>query len=224
MRLFVISAAAAVIAGAAFAETISDGGRRLALLRDRDMKEMRLAKADDAPRLERRSRYRESRQAAFVRGGYAFAAGGAGLADGKGAPVFAAGYKTKLSERSDFSFEGELIYQKDKDPVTIGIGVEEATLTAMTALASLRWDGPQFGPVRPYVSGGFGPARVKTKLDDGISPLTDSSIELGYGGRVGVVRPLFRNVDVEAGYRFLGATNDNAANTHTLEIGFSYRF
>jgi opacity protein-like surface antigen len=198
----------------------------MAFLRDPEIGQARTGVAASPGRqvTERRGRYQESRQAAFVRGGYSFAAGGSGLANGAGAPLFAAGWSHRLGERSDFSFEGEFIYQKDQDPVTIGVGVETATVRSITGLASLRWDGPKWGPVRPYVSGGFGPAHVKTRLDNGVAPLTASDIELGYGARVGVSAPLSRRFALEAGYRFLGASNAAAVNTHSVEAGLVYRF
>lgn len=228
MRIFCATAAAAVCATAAYAvDTCGAGGCRMPMLRDPDIREMRVAQGQGAPAAEprpNRSRYRESRQAVFVRGGYAFASGGSGLADGAGAPAYAAGYRVKLKEGSAFSFEGEMIYQKDSDPVTIGVGIEQATVRSITGLSSVRWDGPKLGAFTPFVSGGFGPAHVKSKLDNGVTPLTDSSVELGYGGRIGVAAPLFRNVSVEAGYRYLGATNDDAVKTHSAEIGLAYHF
>ena len=104
-----------------------------------------------------------------------------------------------------------------------GVGLEKATRRAISGLASLRYDGPQFGPVHPYFSGGLGPVHVETQIDDGFTPLSDSNIELAYGARVGVAVPLTSNLSVEAGYRLLGATNDGI-KTHTAEIGLAYRF
>jgi opacity protein-like surface antigen len=77
--------------------------------------------------------------------------------------------------------------------------------------------------VTPYFSGSVGPAHVRTEIDDGFTPLSDSNIELGYGARVGVALPIRDRWAVEAGYRLLGATNDDI-KTHSAEVGLSYRF
>jgi opacity protein-like surface antigen len=64
---------------------------------------------------------------------------------------------------------------------------------------------------------------VKTEIDNGITPLASSNIELAYGARAGVAFPIRRNWSLEAGYRLLGATNDDI-KTHSGEIGLTYRF
>lgn len=226
MKLIVGTVAAGTLfASAAYGVGCGDGSCKFAMLRDNDMDEMRLAQATspDAGSY-RRPALREGRnEALFVRGGYSFAASGQGLADGAGAPLYAVGYRTPIREGLPLSFEAEVVFQRDKDPVIIGVGQEEATRRAISGLASLRYDGPKFGPVTPYFSGGFGPVHVKTEIDDGFTPIADSKIELGYGARVGVAMPLTRSASVEAGYRLLGATNDGI-KTHSAEIGFSYRF
>lgn len=228
MKVIMVAAAASAALGAsAFAVDKCSSGCRLAMLRDPEVSQMRLARNDEraAPRESvRKSRYRESRQAAFIRGGYVFASGGTGLADGAGAATYGAGYRRYFSENSPFSIEAEAVYQKDMDPVTIGVGVETASLRYISGLASLRWEAPKFGAFTPFISGGFGPTQVKTRLDDGLTPLEDADIGLGYVGRVGVSAPLFKRVSVEAGYRFLGATNDSGVNTHAAEFGLVYRF
>lgn len=225
-------AAASVFAGAAWSVEACRGdaacGARLSFLRDPALSDMRFAKDEqgggaESPR-RRKPSLRDADEAIFVRGGHTFAAGGSGgLADGKGAQLYSVGYRTRIREGLPLSFEAEVVYQKDSDPVIIGLGQETATRRAISGLASLRWDGPKFGPIRPYVSGGFGPVQVRTEIDDGVAPLADANIELGYGARVGVSAPLFRNVSIEAGYRLLGATNDDI-KTHSAEIGLSYHF
>lgn len=226
MRLIVSS----VFAGALFATAANgvacEGSHcRFAMLRDSDMESMRLAQATPSGGGDyRRPSLREGRnEALFVRGGYSFAASGQGLANGAGAPLYAVGYRTPIREGLPLSFEAEVVFQRDKDPVIIGLGQEEATRRAISGLASLRYDAPKFGPVTPYFSGGFGPVHVKTEIDDGVTPISDSKIELGYGARVGVAMPLTRSASVEAGYRLLGATNDGI-KTHSAEIGLSVRF
>jgi opacity protein-like surface antigen len=221
------AAASALCATAAFAVDQCSDGCRLALLRDPDAAQMRMARDEQRaapPRRPEKPRYRESRQAVFVRGGYVFAAGGSGLADGEGVAAYGAGYRRYFDAASRFSVEVEAAYLKDSDPVTIGVGLETATLRYISGLASLRWDGPKFGAFTPFVSGGFGPTQVKTRLDDGVTPLEDADFGLGYVGRLGVSAPLFKAVSVEAGYRFYGATNDAAVNTHAAELGLVYRF
>jgi opacity protein-like surface antigen len=223
---------ALVSAGGAYGvETCRDSancGLSLALLRDRDIKEMKVAAPNRKPEREER-RYGKPAlrddltKSFFVRGGYTLAASGQGLADGKGANLYAGGYRSRISQSWPLSLEAEVVLQRDKDDVIIGVGQEEATRRAITGLVSLRWDGPKFGGFTPYFSGGFGPAHVKTQIDDGFTPLSDSSIELGYGARVGVAYPLTRKIAVEAGYRLLGATNDDIV-THSVEIGLNYRF
>jgi opacity protein-like surface antigen len=231
MRLLIVSATcAALSAGAAFAVSCEGGVCRSSWerLRDNDIDNMRLAMAngEGQPRYNGGGRpaLREGRsEAFFIRGGYSFAASGQGLANGAGANSYSVGYQTKIRDGLPLKFEAELVYQKDKDPVIIGLGQEEATRRAITALASLRYDAPRFGPVQPYFSGGFGPVHVKTQIDDGVTPISDSKIELGYGARLGVMFPLSDRFSVDAGYRLLGATNDDI-KTHTAEIGLAWRF
>ncbi len=209
------------------AYAVENGGFALAMLRDNDIDSMRVAQA------ETQSKYRSASsrpslrdggsQALFVRSGYTLAASGGGLADGKGALLYSAGYRARISRKIPLSFEGEVVFQRDSDPVIIGVGQEQATRRAISGLVSLRYDGPKFGPVTPYFTGSVGPVHVRTEIDDGFTPLSDSNIELGYGARVGVAMPVHRNWSVEAGYRLLGATNDDI-KTHTAELGLSYRF
>ncbi len=200
----------------------------LAMLRDRDLKDMKVAGPNQKPRQEQR-RYGkpplrdQPTKAFFVRGGYTLAASGQGLADGKGAPLYGAGYRNRISQSWPLSLEAEVVFQRDKDVVVIGVGQEEATRRAISGLVSLRWDGPKFGRFKPYFSGGVGPSQVKVEIDDGFTPLSDSNIELAYGARVGISYPVTRKVAVEAGYRLLGATNDDI-KTHSAEVGLNYRF
>lgn len=218
---------AAAICGAS-ASAVEMGSFKLAMLRDNDIDRMKIAQADEQkPQFRsaqrRRDNLREGGQTFFVRGGYSFAASGQGLADGAGAALYSAGYRARISERLPISFEGEVVFQRDKDPVLIGLGQEEATRRAITGLIGLRYDLPKFGPVRPYVSGGVGPVHVKTEIDNGVTPLGDSNIELGYGARVGVALPITERWAFEAGYRLLGATNDDI-KTHSAEAGLSWSF
>lgn len=217
--------AGALFASAAYGVGCSDGSCKLAMLRDSDAETMRFAQATsgDGGGYRRPELRDERHEALFFRGGYSFAASGQGLADGAGAPLYAVGYRTRIREGLPLSFEAEVVFQRDKDPVIIGVGQEEATRRAISGLASLRYDAPKFGPVTPYFSGGFGPVHVKTEIDNGFTPIADSKIELGYGARVGVAMPLTRRASVEAGYRLLGATND-AIKTHSAEIGLSFSF
>jgi opacity protein-like surface antigen len=222
------------LCSAAIATAAAAGGNlNVALLRDPSFSQMRfaaaaasaLAPSATAAVTQERPALRDKRsQAVFLRGGYSFASGGgAALADGKGAKLFAAGYRARIGESSPVSFEGEVIWQRDKDLVTIGVGQEQATRRAISGLMSLRYDAPKLGPVRPYVSGGVGPVHVKTEIDNGVSPLASSNIELAYGARAGVTFPIHRNWSLDAGYRLLGATNDDI-KTHSGEIGLTYRF
>ena len=226
MKIIIGSLLAAVAAGAAFA--VEGDHLRYAMLRDSDIETMRMAQAGQKSVYksndQRRPNLRDgASQALFVRGGYSFASSGAGLADGSGAPLYSAGYRARIGDRLPISFEGEVVFQRDRDPVIIGIGQEEATRRAISGMLSLRYDGPKLGPVRPYFSGGVGPAHVKTQIDNGVTPLASSNIELGYGARVGVALPVNDRWSVEAGYRLLGATNDDI-KTHSGEIGISYSF
>ena len=226
MKLFVSSVIATLLAGAS-AWAVESGSFQLAMLRDNDFETMRLAQASAGPKQkaaeQRRPALREASQTLFVRGGYSFAASGQGLADGAGAPLYSAGYRAKISQRLPISFEGEVVFQRDKDLVLIGIGQEEATRRAISGLIGLRYDGPKFGPVQTYLSGAVGPVHVKTQIDNGVTPLASSNIELGYGARAGVSLPVNDNWSIEAGYRLLGATNDDI-KTHSAELGVSRRF
>jgi opacity protein-like surface antigen len=203
-------------------------GLSLALLRDRDAKDMRVAAPNEKPQREERRYGRpalrdEPTKAFFVRGGYTVFSSGQGLVDGKGANLYSAGYRSRISQTLPLSLEAEVAFQRDKDIVIIGLGQEEATRRAITGIVSLRYDGFKFGSFTPYFSGGMGPAQVKSRLDDGFTPIENSNIELGYQARVGLAYPLTKKFNVEAGYRLLGATNDDI-KTHTAEIGLNYRF
>lgn len=234
-RLIAATAAAAVVIGAGGAYGVDqcrDGtncGLSLALLRDRDAKDMKVAGPTQKPqrgesRYSRPALRDEPTRAFFVRGGYTLFAGGDGLADGKGALLYSGGYRSKISPKSPLSLEAEAVFQRDKDDVIIGVGQEEATRRAISGLVSLRYDGLKFANFTPYFSGGVGPVHVKTQIDDGFTPLTTGSrIELAYQARVGLSYPLTKKFNVEAGYRLLGATNDDI-KTHSAEIGLNYRF
>lgn len=234
LRLITAMAAGAVAIGAGGAYGVDrcrDGGNcglSLALLRDRDAREMKVAGPNQKPAREERRYGRpalrdEPTKAFFVRGGYTLFASGQGLADGKGALLFSGGYRSRISREWPLSLEAEVALQRDKDNVIIGVGQEEATRRAISGIVSLRYDGPKFGSFTPYFSGGVGPAHVKTQIDDGFTPISESNIELGYQARVGLSYPLTKKFAIEAGYRLLGATNDDI-KTHTAEIGLNYRF
>lgn len=230
-NLIAIAATASLIsAGGAFAidNCQKNCGLSLALLRDRDQNEMRLASASqkqerEPTRYGRPALRDEPTKAFFVRGGYTPFASGNGLADGKGALLFSGGYRSRISQQWPLSLEAEVAFQRDRDTVVIGLGQEEATRRAISGLVSLRYDGFKFGKFTPYFSGGMGPAQVKSRLDDGVTPIESSNIELAYQARVGLSYPLTKKFAVEAGYRLLGATNDDI-KTHTAEIGLNYRF
>ncbi len=233
-RMFAAAAAGAMAIGGGGAFGVdkcrdsANCGLSLALLRDRDAKDMKVAAPNKKPSREE-SRYsrpalrEEPTKAFFVRGGYTLAASGQALADGKGARLYSGGYRSRISREWPLSLEAEVIFQRDKDDVIIGVGQEEATRRAITGLVSLRYDGLKFGNFTPYFSGGVGPAQVKSQIDDGFTPLSDSNIELGYQARAGLSYPLTKKFAVEAGYRLLGATNDDI-KTHSAEIGLNYRF
>jgi opacity protein-like surface antigen len=231
MKSRIATCAIACAATAITAASAASGNLSIALLRDPSFSQMRFAAAAAsaiapaaAAAKERPPLRDEQSQAFFLRGGYSFAAsGGAALADAKGAKLFAAGYRARIGKASPVSFEGEVVWQRDKDLVTIGVGQEQATRRAISGLMSLRYDAPKLGPVRPYFSGGVGPVHVKTEIDNGVSPLASSNIELAYGARAGVTFPIRRNWSLDAGYRLLGATNDDI-KTHSGEIGLTYRF
>jgi opacity protein-like surface antigen len=227
MKILALSVVTGVLfASAAYA--VENGPFNVAMLRDKDVDTMQLAQANASPSRRtpeyRRPALREGKtQALFVRSGYTLAASGQGLADAKNAMLYSAGYRARISQKLPLSFEGEVVFQRDSDPVIIGVGQEQATRRAVSGLVSLRYDGPKFGPVTPYFSGSVGPVHVRNEIDDGFTPLSDSNIELAYGARVGFALPVTRTWSVEAGYRLLGATNDDI-KTHTAELGLSYRF
>lgn len=231
IRLMMAGAAASALgAGGAFAveKCEKNCGLSLALLRDRDQKDMKMAGPSLKPapagtRYDRPALREEPTKAFFVRGGYTAFASGQGLADGKGANIYSGGYRSRISQEWPLSLEAEVAFQRDRDTVIIGVGQEVATRRAISGLVSLRYDGPRFGNFTPYFSGGMGPAQVKSRLDDGFTPIESSNIELAYQARVGVSYPLTKKFALEAGYRLLGATNDDI-KTHSAEIGLNYRF
>jgi opacity protein-like surface antigen len=126
-----------------------------------------------------------------------------------------------------------------------GLGVQaKATLPATYALASVRLISPS-GVVRPFISGGYGVARVEPRLDIDISGLpvsdvfgiavakkeNDQMVTAGAGLRFAVAP----RVHIDATYRYVWIFSDFRPDTnidndrvltsaHTLSAGLGVRF
>lgn len=174
-----------------------------------------------------RSVYGKFNQAAFVRGGYIFAAHGGGVSESASAPMASVGFWSPLSRSGNhrWSFESEVVYVRDSEDVVI---VPPDTLTisgyALTGLFSLRWQYETGGFLSPYVSAGVGPTYARAKISDGIDEISDGVWAFGYSGRAGLEARVSQNVSMEAGYRYLGATNNGNLGLHTGEVGVNFKF
>lgn len=158
--------------------------------------------------------------AAFVRGGYIFAAHGGGASGDASAPLGSIGYHAPFSPGSQFGFETELVYLRDSET----IGPITATAGQLTALISLRWQYETGSRISPFVSAGIGPAYIHAKIDNGVTEISDSDLVLGYSGRAGVEIQLSDGLALETAYRYLGATDDGTAGFHAAEAGLNFTF
>lgn len=161
----------------------------------------------------------------FVRGGYTFFGKDARNPNSAGMPHFSGGYRRQLAPGSRFSFEGELLYEKDDEIAFIGVGDADVSVVALVGLASLRWDGDDFAwGLAPFVSVGFGPGYYKFEFDDGATVISDGQVGLSYSGRVGVEKELLDKISLEAAYRYLNSTTDAGVGQHAAELGLNYSF
>lgn len=161
-------------------------------------------------------------QAAFVRGGYGFAAHGGGESGSVDTLLGAVGYRTALGRGSGsrLSLETELVYTGDSETA---LGVK-ATVTSYTGLFSMRWDAAPGSFINPFLSAGVGPAYYRLKLSDGVTSVSDGSFALGYSGRAGLEANFAEQFSLEAAYRYLGATDNGTIGMHAAEIGLNYKF
>ncbi|MGF1544894.1 MAG: outer membrane protein [Parvularculaceae bacterium] len=135
------------------------------------------------------------------------------------------GYRRAFLRRAGFRFffQPEIVYVRESEGVDI-LGVEiDNTLWGLAGLLSTRVEYPN-AFLTPFVSAGVGPAYFETVVDDGISKIKDGELAVGYGARAGVERAITRQISLEAAYRYLGATREQAIGFHGAEIGVNYNF
>jgi len=198
-------------------------------VRARIRAEARYAENPDNPAKARRSGsvYNNFGQSLFVRGGYIFAAHSGGVSDQASAPMFAVGYRAPMSRfgRNRWNFETEVVYARDSEDIVL---IPPTTLTlsgyAITGLASVRWEYDTRSAISPFISAGVGPTYARAKVSDGITEIADGEWAFGYSGRAGLEAHLSDRVSMEAGYRYLGATNSGTAGLHTGEVGLNLNF
>ena len=242
--MMTVIAVSAVFSGAALAQTTdcieNDKGEMVCgvladALRARQEAETRYQAQIDSgevepgeapPRPKFPSVYGSFGQAAFLRGGYAFAAHGGGTSGSIDGFVISAGYRRALNRElsNRLSVETEAVYFRDSEEASI-IGIPfTTTATSYTGIVALRWDGNPAGVVNPYASAGAGPAYYEVEVESlGVSD-SDGEVVFGYTGRAGLEVQLAPQVSLEAGYRYLGATRDGTIGFHSGEVGLNYKF
>ena len=162
-------------------------------------------------------------QAAFVRGGYIFTTHSGGDSDQASSPLAAVGYRTAplLRGRHAFSIETEAVYTRDStdtfQPFTF-------TNWTITGVAALRWEYETGSIVNPYISAGLGPNYRELKVSDGVMKNKNGEWAFGYSGRAGLTARLTTDITVEAGYRYLGATQNPTSGLHAAEFGLNFTF
>ncbi len=163
--------------------------------------------------------------AVFASGGYAF---GGHVSDGDfdvSGLIGGGGFRHAFLRRGGFRLwiQPEVVYTRDSETVDI-IGVPiENTFWGITGLISLRAD-YRNDFLTPFFTAGVGPSICETVVDDGVSKAKSGQLAVGYGGRAGVERAITETLSLEAAYRYLGATRDQALGWHGAEIGINYNF
>ncbi|NWG71322.1 MAG: porin family protein [Parvularculaceae bacterium] len=165
--------------------------------------------------------YNSYGQAVFVRGGYVFESG---VGDYE-APSFAGGYRKTFAERgrSTFSWEGELVFSRDSEDITLLGGPVELTLWGLSGIGAVRWQ-YGLGAVNPFASVGIGPGYFHASLDDGVTDVSDGDLTFVYTGRAGVEFNVSDQISLETAYRFLGTSQDGTPGYHSAELGLNYNF
>lgn len=168
------------------------------------------------------SAYSGFRNAAFVRGGYIFAARGGGAATSESAPSIAAGFrfKTYQNGKSVISSETEVLYARDSESVA----PLEFTLSGITALTGFRWEYKTGSGVNPFASVGIGPGYARLKIDDGIDAVVLDDWTFAYSGRAGVSLDITKAISIETAYRYLGTTQVGTPGQHSGEVGLNFGF
>jgi opacity protein-like surface antigen len=172
------------------------------------------------------SAYSGFRNAAFVRGGYIFAARGGGATSGESAPSIAAGFRFKTYQQGNsvISSETEVLYARDSDTVDLLGTPVDATLWGVAGLTGFRWDYRTGVIVSPFASVGVGPAYFRGKLDDGLTVISDGDWTFAYSGRAGVTLDISESVSLETAYRYVGTTQAGTPGLHSGELGLNLKF
>lgn len=174
--------------------------------------------------LSRDSAYETNGNAFFLRGGYAFA----DTEEFSDPSSFysSIGLRQKLHRIGDsmFSLEGEfLAAREEEDFLILGTPIE-VRVWELVPNAALRWQYNFDGRLAPYVSVGVGPAITLASVESGGVVVSDSSVDFAYTGRAGVELSVTPKFGLEAGYRFLGISDDIAVGFHAAEIGLNFKF
>ena len=205
--------------------------------------EQAIARGEDPYEYQERARrsgsiYDSFAPAAFIRGGYVFAADindGPSEIFGNGPSAFL-GYRTPIATggRTSLSFETEIGFQRGSRQQAL------LTVDAYTALASLRVDHMLTRNFGFFGSGGIGPAYLRAVVpNDIIVPgvvvipggFVDDEFTFGYSGRAGMQTRLSQTLSLEAAYRYSGSLGVNFGQSestrlgaHAAEIGLDVRF
>ncbi|MDZ7627548.1 MAG: outer membrane beta-barrel protein [Parvularculaceae bacterium] len=158
---------------------------------------------------------------AFVRGGTAFAGGGADFGNnivGSAGANFAIG-------RSGLSVETELLILRDSETFSDPFfGTFTAKALALAGLVGLRYDLDTGSPVNPFASVGIGPGYLRATLDDGVSSITADDFTFAYSGRAGLTVDVTERFGFEAAYRYLDTSQSGASAQHSVELGLNLGF
>lgn len=173
-----------------------------------------------------RSVYGNFGQQVSLRGGYVFDSNRDGVDGSPSAGVFAASYIKPIRRFGNhiISAEGEIVYYRDSDSVTI-IGADVVSkIWSVSGLVGARYQYATGWNIDPFASFGIGPAYWKESLESGGVQNTNSALVFGYGGRAGLVASISDTLAIEGGYRFLGSTFGSSSIIQAAEVGVNWSF
>ncbi len=140
--------------------------------------------------------------------------------------------KLKRAGESMISLEGEFlaVREEEKRELTgaFGSAFFQAVGWGLLPNAALRWQYNFDGRVSPYASAGLGPAITLFSFERTINGVgfetKNTDVVFGYTGRTGLEFAITPSFGIEAGYRYLGATDDVAVGFHAGELGLNFKF
>ncbi|MGF1545164.1 MAG: outer membrane protein [Parvularculaceae bacterium] len=185
----------------------------------------------NASELNRGSVYKSYGAGAFVRAGYIFATTKEGDFN---APLVSGGFEWSAFGPSPLRLETEIVATRDNQDFDL-LGVPtEVTSTLAAALVGVSAHSNITSWLSPYIGAGVGVGYVRAAVETGeadvlgvIVPATSESeddIAFAFTGRTGLNASVTPRIDLQAGYRFLGFTNDGTLGLHGGELGFNYKF